>query len=66
MPRLLFAGENSAYTVLVPIFNVMPFQLDCEFKYALVNSELEESLGMLLLKDRILRQLGLPVDYPYC
>ena len=42
-------------------------QLDCEFKNALVNSKLRDSLLMLFLKDRIvyIRQLGLPDQCPF-
>ena len=46
---------------------MMPSQLDCEFKNALVNSELRETLLMLVSKDRIAQssytqQLGLPKE----
>ena len=60
VPRLLFAKrENSMVNCLYRFWfqyfeiTMTSCQLDCEFKNALVNSELQDSLLVLLLKDII-------------
>ena len=60
MPRLLFAKRGKQSGKLPIPFWFQYFeatmtsrQLDCEFKSALVNSELRDSLLVLLPKDRI-------------
>ena len=71
MPRLLFTEWKISLVNCLYGFgsNIHrdPMSIGyCEFKNVLVNSELRDSLVVLLLKDSLLWQLGLPIDYPYC